>query len=375
MQAKTTKKTANSVKKAPESVPAQSTRDAKPAKAKKKVGVGGAAESGEHAALSKHQAFTVQRLDRSQVKNADYNPRKIDKYAREKLLKMLKGHGLVETLVWNKTTGNLVSGHQRLALLDDLHQGKPYSLDFAVVEMTIEEEIQVNMGMNNPYAQGVYDMDRVNDIVVEQGDNLPEFLEGAGFSLTTIEQMYLDSGMNPDFLDSLESSTEEQLGIEEDVNALLDEADEAKSAKVVNKTRGDDEEAVEDLIKQRRAKYDATADSENEGEFYRMLVCSTDRRLFNALYNLGLDTDTKTVGFEELFDAIWNYLSEHPDTVDFDDLAEADPPDSVEFGEAAEEGSVLTPEEEAEFKASKAKPSDAPIKLSKKDRLKLKAGK
>ena len=72
--------------------------------------------------ISRFQKFESQDIGREQIQNAPYNPRYIDTAARNKLKEKIKKVGLVETLVWNKQTGNLVSGHQRLSILDELEK-------------------------------------------------------------------------------------------------------------------------------------------------------------------------------------------------------------------------------------------------------------
>ena len=95
--------------------------------------------------VTKYQKFEVVRMWRSEIQLAHYNPRKITDENRKELKKNIKGDaGLIETLVVNRTTGNLVSGHQRLSILDEL-EGYPvkvddYQLDVAVVTMTEQQE-------------------------------------------------------------------------------------------------------------------------------------------------------------------------------------------------------------------------------------------
>lgn len=68
----------------------------------------------------------VKKIPRNQIKKADYNPRLIDENSLKKLTKDIRQHGLVTPLVWNKRTGVLVSGHQRLAAMDKIHRKKDY---------------------------------------------------------------------------------------------------------------------------------------------------------------------------------------------------------------------------------------------------------
>ncbi len=112
------------------------------------------------------QKFVVQRIHRKQIKNAPYNPRQIDDHARKKLASNIKKKGLLTTLVWNKTTGNLVSGHQRLSALDELSKtGIDYTLDVAVVNLNERDEKEQNIFFNNPSAQGTYDDDALGKMI------------------------------------------------------------------------------------------------------------------------------------------------------------------------------------------------------------------
>ena len=58
------------------------------------------------------------KIQRTQVVLDDYNPRYISPANAQRLKKSLKDNGLVGTLIWNKTTGHIVGGHQRLGVLD-----------------------------------------------------------------------------------------------------------------------------------------------------------------------------------------------------------------------------------------------------------------
>lgn len=62
-------------------------------------------------------------------------------------------------IVVNKTTMNLVSGHQRLKCLDQLEKKKDYILRVEIVEMTEKEEKEQNIFMNSTTVQGEFDLD------------------------------------------------------------------------------------------------------------------------------------------------------------------------------------------------------------------------
>ena len=91
----------------------------------------------------------VKKIPRSQIKRAEYNPRIIDEESLKKLTKDIREHGLVTPLVWNKRTGVLVSGHQRLVAMDKIHRKKDYEVPVAVIDVDEKEEKQLNVQMNN----------------------------------------------------------------------------------------------------------------------------------------------------------------------------------------------------------------------------------
>lgn len=110
-------------------------------------------------AKSKHQKFTIETISRSDIKNAEYNPRVMDKEAKKRLKKNLQENGLVSAITWNKRTGNIVGGHQRIEQLDALEKNKDYSLDVCVIDVDERQEAKLNVILNNTSLQGEYDLD------------------------------------------------------------------------------------------------------------------------------------------------------------------------------------------------------------------------
>jgi len=160
------------------------------------------------------QKFKVERLHRRQIKTAPYNPRQIDDHARKKLRENLKAMGLLDALVFNKRTGNLVSGHQRLGILDALSKtGDDYYLDFAVVDLDAKDEKQQNVFFNNPSAQGTYDPDAIGKMIADGDieykaagfDNMDVqlLLEGTEYEVTMFDDESAPRSVQDD-LDQLE---------------------------------------------------------------------------------------------------------------------------------------------------------------------------
>lgn len=145
--------------------------------------------------LSKFQGYEVQRIARSQIQNAPYNPRRISAGNRERLAKGLQRHKLVMPPVWNKQTGNLVSGHQRLSILDEKHKGQDYSLDVATIDVPEAEEVQINILLNNESAMGEFDTQAVQLLSQEFEFDLSD----AGFSREDLYSKFeFEDGPNSD---------------------------------------------------------------------------------------------------------------------------------------------------------------------------------
>lgn len=137
-------------------------------------------------AKSKYQKFTVETINRSEITNADYNPRIMDKEAKKRLRKNLQENGLVSAITWNRRTGNLVGGHQRLEQLDALEKNKDYSLDVCVIDVDERDEAKINVLLNNPSQQGEWDLDKLAYITEEFGIDFSDM----GFTQLDVDFMY-----------------------------------------------------------------------------------------------------------------------------------------------------------------------------------------
>lgn len=138
-------------------------------------------------ARSKFQAYDTETISRDMIKNAPYNPRIMDEKSKKRLRKNIAKHGLVAALTWNKRTGNLVGGHQRLEQLDALEGSKNYDLTVCVVDVDEREEAALNVQLNNPSMQGEWDLDKLANMTEEFDLDLSEDL---GFTESDIDFMF-----------------------------------------------------------------------------------------------------------------------------------------------------------------------------------------
>ncbi|MBF0523274.1 MAG: DNA modification methylase [Candidatus Omnitrophica bacterium] len=107
----------------------------------------------------------------SQLRPAEYNPRvdlKPGDSEYEKLKACMTEFGCVETPVWNRRTGNLVSGHQRLKIL--IEQGAE-EVEVSIVDLPLEKEKLLNVALNK--ISGSWDDSKLA-ILIDEISHLPD---------------------------------------------------------------------------------------------------------------------------------------------------------------------------------------------------------
>lgn len=119
--------------------------------------------------MSTFQRFTTAEVERSSLRNAPYNPRQITDEARRRLRETMERVGLVAPVVWNKRTGNIVSGHQRIRQLDALEKGTNYRLTVAVVDVEDAKERELNILLNNAEVTGDWDLEKLEEVLAFDG--------------------------------------------------------------------------------------------------------------------------------------------------------------------------------------------------------------
>ena len=118
--------------------------------------------------LSKYIKSESVELNRSAIHFAGYNPRKLSDESRKTLKRGIKKFGLVGGIVVNKRTGlTVVSGHQRLSVMDELQKfpDNDYRIRVDVIDVDEKQEKELNILMNNPNAQGSWDYDALARLV------------------------------------------------------------------------------------------------------------------------------------------------------------------------------------------------------------------
>ena len=137
--------------------------------------------------------MVIQTLPVDKLVPADYNPRKDLKPGDpeyEKLKRSLSEFGYVEPVIWNKTTGHVVGGHQRLKVLIDTGVTE---VECVLVEMGEEKEKALNVALNK--ISGEWDKDKLSLLIADlQGADFDVSL--TGFDAPELDALFKDAQRN-----------------------------------------------------------------------------------------------------------------------------------------------------------------------------------
>lgn len=219
------------------------------------------------------ERFVVRKIERSAIKNADYNPRVISDSAKRRLKAGIKKLGILGPIIWNRRTGNIVGGHQRIGIMDKL-QGKDagdYEVTVAEVDLSETEEIEANLLLNNAAAMGEFDIVKLEPLL-----KIPDLnLEATGWDRADIFRIF---GSDKVVLDE----------------ALPDAASEDAAEKTA--------EAVKAVSEQYRKNVEA-AHARNNDQFFIVVVFESAADRLDFTEALGLDDNRYQSGkvMRELF--------------------------------------------------------------------------
>lgn len=163
--------------------------------------------------------FEVKRI--ADMNRAAYNPRvdlRPEDEEYQAIERSLKRHGLVQPIVWNRRTNTVVSGHQRLTVLEA--QGET-EVTVSVVYLDDIQEKELNVALNK--ITGEWDDDKLSVILNELGEEATD----TGFTLPEIDVLrdelksYFDDVTAPDEEEPTEEPEESFL-----LSLTFDAADE-----------------------------------------------------------------------------------------------------------------------------------------------------
>ena len=140
---------------------------------------------------------------------ADYNPRKDLKPGDkeyDKLARSIEEFGYVEPIVWSRTTGNIIGGHQRLKVLIE----KGYTeVEVVGLELSEQEEKILNVALNK--ISGRWDNEKLIAVLDEL--QAQEEMELTGFDDWELEALkvtydHIEDLLKDDFADTGKNESE-----------------------------------------------------------------------------------------------------------------------------------------------------------------------
>ncbi len=168
----------------------KATRKKVPAK-KAKATSGGTSGGADDLGAIAPGRTEVQSIAVAKINPAPYNPRvalQPGDADYEKLKRSIETYALVEPLIWNRQTGNLVGGHQRLAVL--LNEYDIDQVSCVVVDLGLAEEKALNIALNK--VQGRWDELKLAELLDELKDTEGLDLELTGFDASELESLHID---------------------------------------------------------------------------------------------------------------------------------------------------------------------------------------
>lgn len=246
--------------------------------------------------------FTSESVEllRSQINLHEKNPRSISTENRKALKRGIKKFGMVGGMVVNKRTGyTLVSGHQRLSVMDELQKYNPktkendYIIRVDLIDVEEKEEKELLILLNNPSAQGEWNYDILRELIPDID--------------------YKDAGLTEQDLDIIgvdfHFQTEEENIIDDELDTLMEPVREERQAEVAQKQAERAEKVahlkqVKEEVKQAATKAAANMDA------YLMLSFDTWDAKAEFCEKFGFNPDEKFLKGEIFSEKIETLLTE-----------------------------------------------------------------
>jgi hypothetical protein len=244
-------------------------------------------------------------LNRSEINFASYNPRKLSEEARKALKKNIKENGLLGGIIVNERTGNIVSGHQRMSIADEVnkynHETKEndYSIKVEVIDVDDKKEKELNIFMNSRATQGEYDYKKLAQIFPNI-DSALAGLDDVDISMIEIELPNMENIEIPSF----EPQEEKKINAEYE-KSITQELSNAVNHPEASISEMERKEATELTPEEKKAKIkevkeQVKANAVMEGESYFTVSFSDYDSKVQFLEYLGFNPEDKFIKGEEL---------------------------------------------------------------------------
>lgn len=258
-------------------------------------------------------------IKRSEITLASYNPRKISPEAKKKLKANLKANGIIGGLVWNEQTGNLVSGHQKTIIADEINKydieagTNDYDLKVEVVNVDLKTEKEYNIFFNSKAVQGEFDYSLLANMVGDI-DVVLAGLDDLDISMIELEVPDVEIYQVPEFNPQEEKKIAAEIESGEHDQILEKTPGEEKPQQDNSKTTTSGMTEAEKIAHVKNIKAIVKDGAVYEGEPYFTVSFDTFENKLMFLENIGVDDPTgRFFKGEEFSEIIEDYVDSHFD--------------------------------------------------------------
>jgi DNA modification methylase len=138
--------------------------------------------------------LNIERKSIAELMPAPYNPRTISPEALAGLRASVERFGLVEPVVWNRRTGHVVGGHQRLKALQALGES---DTQVVVVDLDELEEKALNVALNSPAIAGEFTAE-LHTLLAEIEAAMPDLADELRFDDLAAQMRHLLADLTPE---------------------------------------------------------------------------------------------------------------------------------------------------------------------------------
>ncbi len=158
----------------------------------------------------------------------EYNPRRITNKQLEQLEKSIVEFGYIVPIIWNKRTGHVVSGNQRVKALRELF-GNNYEIEVVEIDVDKKTEKQINVVVNA--IKGDWDNNKLAQILDEL--EMKGKADLTGFTKREIRRLLEEYSSIRETEEELFADVEEMLKRREVVYKIAIEFDDARKHEYV----------------------------------------------------------------------------------------------------------------------------------------------
>lgn len=200
----------------------------------------------------------------------------------------------------NRRTGNIVSGHQRLAAIDVIEGRGDYDLDVAMVDLSDLEERTQNVFMNNGAAMGAWDTEMLEALLRDiDKDALPD----TGFDAVDLSVLFNDDRLAPLFAEKAQPAAVLETLAELDAIASVGAEERAAEQAKKDAEQAAKKEAQMAAIKEAKKAARESAD-EVDTECYAVVVFKDRAEQTRFVTKCGVDPSSRYVDGA----AVWRLL-------------------------------------------------------------------